>query len=176
GGGLYNRNTQQGATSFPKATAINATFSANTSTANLGDNIFNGHEAAAVSLSNTIVAAGSPNCNSALRSLGNNLDSATSCGFNASGDRINSDAKLSAPAFNGGPIPTLLTLTPQKGSQAIDKGNPSVCAALPINNKDQRGLSRPRDGDGIGGVLCDIGAAEADTAVGIRVYIPLIKR
>jgi hypothetical protein len=56
------------------------------------------------------------------------------------------------------------TLIPQAGSPAIDSGDNSVCAAPPINNIDQRGASRPQDGDTNGSAICDAGAHEV-TAV-----------
>ena len=40
------------------------------------------------------------------------------------------------------------------GSPAIDAANDATCAAAPINNLDQRGVTRPR------GAHCDIGAVE----------------
>jgi hypothetical protein len=54
------------------------------------------------------------------------------------------------------------TLIPRAGSPAIDAGSNSVCAASPISNRDQRGGTRPQDGDGNGSVVCDIGAHEVD--------------
>lgn len=56
------------------------------------------------------------------------------------------------------------TLIPQAGSPAIDSGDNGVCAAPPINNIDQRGASRPQDGDNNGSAICDAGAHEV-TAV-----------
>ncbi|REJ76610.1 MAG: hypothetical protein DWQ36_19790 [Acidobacteria bacterium] len=44
---------------------------------------------------------------------------------------------------------------PQPGSAALDTGSPS-CPAV-----DQRGLTRPFDGDGAGGAQCDKGAVES---------------
>ena len=42
------------------------------------------------------------------------------------------------------------------GSPAIDAGDNTACAAVPVNNLDQRGVSRPL------GSACDIGSYEAD--------------
>jgi hypothetical protein len=53
---------------------------------------------------------------------------------------------------NGGPTYTM-ALGP--GSAAIDAANDAICAAPPVNNLDQRGVTRPI------GVHCDIGAYEA---------------
>jgi hypothetical protein len=41
------------------------------------------------------------------------------------------------------------------GSPAIDAGDDATCAAAPVNNFDQRGISRPQ------GAACDIGAFES---------------
>jgi CSLREA domain-containing protein len=51
-------------------------------------------------------------------------------------------------------------------SPAIDAGNDAICAAAPVNNKDQRGVTRP------GGLHCDIGAFEKNYPI----FLPLILR
>src|SRR5688572_1703646 len=53
-------------------------------------------------------------------------------------------------AKNGGPTRTHALLA---GSPAIDRGDKTCASAT-----DQRGVSRPRDGDGSGSRLIDIGA------------------
>jgi len=50
---------------------------------------------------------------------------------------------------------------PLVGSSVIDAGNDARCEA-----DDQRGASRPLDGDGIGGAICDIGAIETLPCIG----------
>jgi hypothetical protein len=40
------------------------------------------------------------------------------------------------------------------GSAAFEAGNTATCAAAPVNNLDQRGVTRPQ------GIRCDIGAVE----------------
>ena len=73
---------------------------------------------------------------------------------------LTSDPKLSSLANNGGPTQTMAL---QASSPAIDAGNNSVCAdALTVNDKDQRGMTRPQ------GPHCDIGAYEYGN---IEVYI-----
>jgi hypothetical protein len=57
-------------------------------------------------------------------------------------------------ANNGGPIRTHALVT---GSPAIDAINDGTC---PPPAKDQRGLTRPRDGNDNGGPACDSGAYE----------------
>jgi hypothetical protein len=54
------------------------------------------------------------------------------------------------------------------GSPAIDDGDPDTCEPY-----DQRGISRPIDGNGDGLVICDIGAYEAFPAAG---FLPLLIR
>jgi hypothetical protein len=83
-----------------------------------------------------------------------NLDSDGSCGLDGSaGDLPNTDPSLDALLWNGGATPTHV---PHRGSPVIDVGEDATCEAV-----DQRGASRPLDGDGLGAVdVCDIGAVE----------------
>lgn len=109
-------------------------------------------------VSGSIVAdqAAGPDCanTSILASLGNSLESATSCGFSLADDVQNGNADLGPLADNGGP-----TFTHALGaaSEAREAGDNAVCAAAPVDGIDQRGVTRPQPGGGD----CDIGAFEA---------------
>jgi hypothetical protein len=100
----------------------------------------------------TVVAdngAARPNCGGdPVNSLGHNLADDDSCGLNAPGDLVVSDAMLGPLADNGGPTKTHALLA---GSPAIDAGSPDC----PPPATDQRGVLRPQ------GAACDIGAFES---------------
>ena len=100
-----------------------------------------------ITLTNTIVS-GRSGCSGAghVTSLGHNIDSGNSCGFNAPGDLSNVRPRLGTLSTNGGSTKTV-GLRP--GSPAIDAGDNTVCPAT-----DQRGITRPQ------GAGCDIGAYE----------------
>jgi Tol biopolymer transport system component len=67
------------------------------------------------------------------------------------------DFGLSALADNGGPTQTMALLS---GSSLIDAGDDTICANSPVNNLDQRGVTRPQ------GSHCDIGSYESyDTPI-----------
>jgi len=84
---------------------------------------------------------------------GGNAMGDMSCNGNAElGDQIGVDPLLGALADHGGPTQTLL---PGSGSPAIDAGTNTGCPS-----QDQRSASRPRDGDGNGSAICDVGAVE----------------
>jgi hypothetical protein len=68
---------------------------------------------------------------------------------------------------NGGSTPTHALAD---DSPAIDAGDNNACPPT-----DQRGASRPVDGDGDGQAVCDIGAYEYG-AVLPRAYLPLVMR
>jgi hypothetical protein len=48
-------------------------------------------------------------------------------------------------------------MAPAAGSPAVDAGNDATCAAAPVNNLDERGVTRPA------GAHCNIGAYEVST-------------
>jgi predicted outer membrane repeat protein len=85
-------------------------------------------------------------------SLGGNLVSDGSCQVGGTGDQNNIDPELDAIADNGGPT---LTILPLPGSPLIDGGIATGCPPV-----DQRGFTRPRDGDDDTEAECDVGAVE----------------
>jgi hypothetical protein len=93
----------------------------------------------------------------ATQSDGYNYDTGSSCGFGgAPGDVVGGgNPHLGALADNGGPTATRLPLS---GSPLIDAIPVAACA--PGITVDQRGVTRPQDGDGNGSSGCDIGAVE----------------
>ena len=144
GGGFYNQDT---------ATLTNVTISNNTGDGFLQD----GYSSTNATLNNTLIANNTAaNCvlYSALTSQGYNLSSDNSCAtsFTATGDLNNTNPLLSALASNGGATQTHAL---QSGSPAIDTGANTGCPST-----DQRGVTRPLDGNGEGNAICDIGAFE----------------
>ena len=79
-------------------------------------------------------------------SRGNNLENEDTFGFDAAGDKTNTDAGLLGRANNGGPTDTYAL---RAESPAVDAGTNDGCPAT-----DQRLVARPQ------GARCDIGAFE----------------
>jgi CSLREA domain-containing protein len=96
---------------------------------------------------------------------GYNIESGTSCGFDATGDQQNTNPLIGPLSYLYGfnRLHPLLV-----GSPAIDKGDPASCPTT-----DQRGFYRPVDGDAVPGARCDIGAYEYGYS---QYYVPLIFR
>jgi hypothetical protein len=85
--------------------------------------------------------------------IGNSFSANPNTDFSsAKGDQLNVDPRLGALADNGGLTRTHALLA---GSLAIDHGDNAGAPAT-----DQRGVARPRDGDGNGSLVVDIGAFE----------------
>jgi hypothetical protein len=86
-----------------------------------------------------------------------NLESpGNTCGLDSLGDKPNvSDPLIYPLGLNGGPTETR---RPDPSSPAVDAVFTVTVPGCP--RVDQRGVSRPQEGDGQIGVLCDIGAVE----------------
>jgi hypothetical protein len=114
-----------------------------------------------VSVVNTILAqnnnsTGLSNLNDSnnfLTSRGYNLEDSSDPVFTATGDQQDVSPLLSPLALNGGTTPSHALIL---GSPAIDAGNAIICSQPPVDNVDQRGVSRHQ------GASCDIGAYEYD--------------
>jgi hypothetical protein len=127
-----------------------------------GDGIYDTSPFYAIEIINSILAwnggtgEGDDNCFSAspepLVSLGHNLDSGNSCGFDQGSDQVNSDPLLGDLDFHDG---FSLNYALLDTSPALETGG--GCLAT-----DQRGFDRPMDQDRDGLALCDIGAYEAE--------------
>ncbi|HVS12734.1 MAG TPA: CSLREA domain-containing protein [Thermoanaerobaculia bacterium] len=146
GGGLF----KTGGT----VTLTNVTVNSNGAT-EAGGGIF--QTGGTITLANTIVAnstSGGDCAGGAPISSGGNLDTDGSCALVAAGDLPNTDPILGLLANNGGPTLTHALLS---GSPAIDAGAEGACPAV-----DQRGVTRPQDGDGDTLAACDIGAFELE--------------
>ena len=153
GGGIHNQGT---------LTITNSTLSGNSaasSPSNLGGGIYN--NGGTLNFANTIIAnstTGGDCVNGGTSAINTNLnnlieDSSNACGLTngVNGNIIGTDPNLDILADNGGITQTFALLT---GSPAINAGDNTTCAAAPVNNLDQRSVSRPQGGQ------CDIGAYE----------------
>ena len=149
GGGIYNET--------PGSLTINySTFSGNS--ANTGGGLNNPAGGAIVrnSIIANSVAGGS--CAGIIYDSGHNISSDDTCGLNpAYGSMPNTDPLLGPLQDNGGPTWTHALLP---GSPAIDAGDDAQCPST-----DQRGMTRPQDGDGDMNPICDIGSYEIEGAL-----------
>ena len=152
GGGIYSRGS---------LLVINSTFSGNSATAGVGGIVAGGVGQGAM-LKNSIVANnnGGDCANPLVTADSYNLDTDGTCG-NAS-TKTAAEINLQPLANNGGPT---MTMALQLPSAAVDMGDDAVAAAPPVNNMDQRGVARPKDGDNDGIPVSDVGAYELSPAL-----------
>ena len=165
GGGVYN--------SFGLTVIKNSTITKNTAPDGRGSGVASrgNEEFASTEVLSSIISANSNTDVDFLTDFGTPTNTFVSKGynligdgnatgaFNQTGDQVIGDAPpgLGALADNGGPTQTHALLT---GSPAIDKGPPSTSCPPPAT--DQRGVSRPQDGDADATPVCDIGSFELE--------------
>jgi CSLREA domain-containing protein len=144
GGGIENLGTTH---------LFNVTISQNSAPAGFGGGIYTG-VGASTDMNESIVAKNTTGGDCAnfgtFTDLGYNLDGDGTCVLGALGD-LTADPLLSPVLNNAGSI---WVYALQNGSPAIDAG---ALSCLPT---DERGVSRPQDGNADGIALCDIGAYE----------------
>jgi len=139
-GGLYNNSF-----SFP--TLLNVTFSGNTGISYIGG--IRSESGSWPILTNCIMWGDTPGAEIDGDATVTYSDIQGS--FTGEGN-IDADPLLGILANNSGPTLTHALL---EGSPAIDAGSPTTCPPF-----DQRGLTRPIDGDGDGNAVCDMGSYE----------------
>ena len=163
GGGIANSGTLN---------LDNTTFSGNVASAYpgpQGGGIYS-YDGGILNFSNTIIAnsIGGDCISGQISDNINNLVEDGSCSPAFTGDPL-----LGPLQDNGGPT---WTHALSSISQAIDNGDNATCAAPPINNLDQRGVTRPLDGNGDGTSDCDIGAYEYDGPPPEKSFLPILRR
>jgi hypothetical protein len=183
GGAIFN--------SGGTVTLINCTIARNTNEGGtqLGDGIFTvdddrntpdpaDDKIAQTTLRNTIVAENDDdNCmptgqQNPIADGGGNLDDGTSCAFSQNTSLSNATAGLATGLQNnGGPTDTIALTA---ASDAIDLGRNDFCSGTDVKNQDQRGATRPTDGDGDGNALCDIGAFESGVVPPLSNQPPMV--
>lgn len=104
-------------------------------------------------LVNTLVGEqiGGNNCSGNITANGVNIGDDASC----DSATVTADIRIGTLTNNGGSTNTHALLT---GSPAIDSGDNTECALAPVNNLDQRGVTRPQLS--VSSNTCDVGAFE----------------
>ncbi len=116
-----------------------------------------------ITVTNTVIvnpiAGNTTNCGAPLINGGGNFGTDASCGI---GPGV--DVRLDPFGLkdNGGPTYSFSLAT---NSPAIDSATDAGCALASVSNIDQRGLPRPKDGNGDGVSKCDAGAFETQAAI-----------
>jgi hypothetical protein len=142
---------------------------ANNSRIGLGARCCSGEVTINVLRATLITGNGDKNCSGvgfASEVSAENLDSGSSCEFNpatSTNSLSNVDPKIGPLQNNGGPTPT----------HALLLGSPAVDAAGCILVTDQRGVTRPLDGNLDGQLACDVGAFERPATVQGFILPPL---
>jgi len=148
GGGIENLGSMK---------LFNVTIAQSTAPAASGGGVFN---SATARFNNTIVANDTGgDCSGTMTSVGHNLASDATCAFGGTGD-LNSMNPLLSPVMNNSG--SIFVYALQNGSPAIDAGSGPYDGGTDIGclSTDERGVSRPQDGNADGTAVCDIGAYE----------------
>lgn len=163
GGGIYTNIGGKTLTIHNSTISSNSIFASGTQAFETGGGIYC-CEGGALNLANSILAAnrdtrGVSNCHvgdvSSYTSH-HNIEDANTCGLIGTGDIVNTAPLLEMLGDYGGPtqVHYLSNVSP-----AIDSADDGTCPAT-----DQRGLSRPQDGDLDNVARCDMGAVEYSTS------------
>jgi hypothetical protein len=145
-----NTATEAGATVIRVVAPAQLAFESSTVASNATVAVRTSTKAATTAKNTIFFNNGAKSCLSPITSLGHNLDGGTSCGLGGSGDLSNTSPHLAALGSNGGPTKTM----------ALASNSPAIDAGAQCPSVDQRGQSRPKDGNGDGVKVCDIGAYE----------------
>ena len=157
GGGIFHRNI---------AALANVTIAGNQAKNGHGGGLYNEGE---IQIENTLLADSLAsgvlsNCytpgSGSFTDFGYNGEDANTCGFSGPGNIVNANLLIGPLQPNGG---STLTHALLEDSPAIDAGNPNSCTdidGVTVLPTDQRGFSRPVDGNNDGNVVCDMGAYE----------------
>lgn len=154
GGGAYNNASTVGSLSFKNTIIAGNRDLSNPPAPNTFASVFPDLNARTP---NTIVG----NSNNLISSRAG-INNSTTIGTPDQSDIVNANAGLAALSDNGGATLTHLLLPT---SPAIDAARNGTCAAVPINNRDQRDQPRPADGNANNSAVCDIGAVEVRAGV-----------
>jgi len=160
GGGIYVFNSTL---HLNNVTVADNTVDTDASGAIGGGGVANGGGATVIEMSNTLIAGNrrgghglghtADDCLGDLTSLGHNLIEEPTCTvLTPSSDLLGVRAKIRPLASNGGPTETHAL---KNSSPAVDAGDDALCPST-----DQRGETRPLDGDRDHVAVCDIGAFE----------------
>jgi parallel beta-helix repeat protein len=124
---------------------------------------------------NDLANCGILGSNGSLNSGGDNLEDGDSCNLVATGDMTSTDPQITSLAAFG-PLVGAPGSQERMSLHAVGRSSPAIDAITKATcpSVDQRGVSRPVDGDGDTTAACDIGAFEFDLLN--AVFLPLAVR
>lgn len=168
GGGITNL-TSAAQLSLAYTTVYNNAFLGITNGVNLHNNNGNVTVTASIVALDSLVGQ-APSCSGVFSSGGYNIDSGNTCAFSATSDLSNTAPLLGALVNAGGPTDVHPL---QANSPAVDNvpNGAAGCGGAVVT--DQRGESRPQDGDGDNVADCDSGASELASVTGSGGFTPI---